>query len=362
MSRPIWRIDLQHFAQEKTEKATPKKRQDSRKKGQVAKTPELPGALIMMFVFLFLFFMGDYMGKHLLSVYRHTYTEFLLWDLTVQSTEKIFNEVLLIAFKVAAPVFIIAIIIGVFSNYLQFGFLFTGEPLKMKLSKINPIEGAKRIFALRALVELVKSILKVTITTAASFLVLYGAREDLLVLARKNVWEVLHLVGSMAVQLGLIISVLLIFVAILDYVYQRYDHEKQIKMSKQDIKDEHKKTEGDPQVQSKRKEKQREVSMQRMMQEVPDADVVITNPTHYAVAISYVETDMQAPNVVAKGKGYVAQRIKEIAKEHDVITMENKSLAQTLYRNVEIGEEVPEDLFKAVAEVLAYVYRLKGKV
>jgi flagellar biosynthetic protein FlhB len=362
MARPHYPIDLQLFAQEKTEKATPRKQQDARKKGQVAKSAELPSAIILLFVFLLLFFMGEYLVSHILNIFRRGLTEYLLWDLTIKSTDVMFKQLTMESFKILFPLLLVTLIAGILGNYLQIGFLFSTEPLKAKLNKINPLEGAKRILSIRSLVELVKSVLKVAATSSVAIVILHGALAEFPRLADKSPWLVASFVATLMIQLGLVISLLLVVIAIFDYMYQKYDHDKQQRMSKQDIKDEYKKTEGDPLIKGKIKEKQREMAMSRMMNELPKADVIITNPTHYAIAISYTADLMNAPVVLAKGKDFVALKMKEKAKEFNIVTMENRPLARALYDHVEIGEEVPEDLFKAVAEVLVYVYRLKGKV
>jgi len=355
-------IDLQFFAGEKTEKATPKKRQESRKKGQVAKSQEVATAMVMLFCFTLLFFLGKSMGINLMNIMRGSFTEYLLWDVTAGNVHTVFTHFFLESVWIVAPLLLVVIIAGVFANYVQIGFLFTTDPLKMKLERLNPIQGAKRIFSLRSIVELCKSILKITLTSAVAFLVLWKAKNEIVLLSYKSIGNTLTLVASLTVQIGIFIALLYFLLAVLDYIYQKYEFEKNLRMSKQDIKDEHKKTEGDPLIKGKIKQRQREMAMQRMMQEVPKADVVITNPTHFAVAIQYKPGEMQAPKVIAKGKDHLAQKIKEIAKENDVITMENKPLARALYAQAEIGDEIPEELFKAVAEVLAYVYKLKGKV
>ncbi|TLS36646.1 flagellar biosynthesis protein FlhB [Pseudalkalibacillus caeni] len=355
-----YRVDLQFFSQEKTEKATPQKRLESRKKGQVARSAEIPGALIMLGVFLLLTFVGGYMLEGFLSMLRNSLSQYPGWEVTPQNVDRMFKENTLEAVKIAAPVMLVALVMGVLGNYVQFGFLFATDPLKMKLEKINPLKGAKRIFSVRAVVELLKSILKIVLISAVTFGLLWTKREEVLLLSQKSIGQSLQFIGTLTVQIGLAVAVLLLFLAVLDYVYQKYDFEKNIRMSKQDIKDEMKKTEGDPLIKSKIKEKQRELGLNRMISEIPHADVVVTNPTHFAVALKYDDQTMEAPTVTAKGADFVALKLKEAAKEHNIITMENKPLARALYSQVEIGQAVPEELFKAVAEVLAYVYSIKG--
>lgn len=356
------RLNLQFFAGEKTEKATPKKRQDSRKKGQVAKSQDVNTAIVLLAVFLVLMFGGKFFYESLLNLFRHSYQDYIGLNLTESNLQMIFLEILQELVFVLAPIMAVAMIAGIAANYMQFGFLFSTETIQPKLEKLDPIKGFKRIFSVRAIVELLKSILKIAFVGIATFAVLWLRKEEILILAQKSVGAGLGTIASLTIQMGLIASVMLLFLAILDYLYQKYDFEKNIRMSKQDIKDEYKNMEGDPLIKSKIKQRQREMAMRRMMQEVPNADVVITNPTHYAVCLKYDENKSDAPFVVAKGVDYVAQKIKFIAKENDVITVENRPLARALYSQTEVGDVIPEEFFKAVAEILAYVYRTKNKI
>ncbi|WP_048602484.1 flagellar biosynthesis protein FlhB [Rubeoparvulum massiliense] len=355
------RLDLQFFAQEKTEKATPQKRKESRKKGQVAKSAEIPSALIMLFVFLFLLMLGSWFGGILLNVFHLSLDQLDDWDLSQKNLQVLMERNVWETAKVLLPIMGIALVAGLFGNYIQIGFLFTTEPLKVKLNRINPIEGAKRIFSKRALVELLKTLLKITMVGSVVALILWNERDSIFTLPYMPLWNVLGFVATLSVKLGIYVALLLLVLSIFDYAYQRYEYEKNLRMSKQDIKDEYKKTEGDPLVKSRIKERQRQMAMQRMMQEVPKADVIITNPTHFAVALQYQE-EFGAPKVIAKGQDYIALKIKTIAKEHEIMVIENKPLARALYFRVELGEFIPEDLFQAVAEVLAYVYRVKGQM
>ncbi len=359
---PLLPLDLQFFAQEKTEKATPKKRQETRRKGQVAKSTDINTAIILLLVFIFLWLVGGFVGKRIFVFMQYMFQEFLLFTLTPENVQSLFLELISQAVMIVAPIMLVAFLAGVLSNYVQVGFLFAPEAIKMKLSKLNPIEGFKRIYSIRAIVELLKSLLKICLVGLVTFTILWLSMDKVLFLSLIPIADSLVFVGTLTVTMGVAVAILLLFLAVLDYMYQRYDHEKKIKMSKQDVKDEYKKTEGDPLIKSKIKEKQRQMAMQRMMQEVPKADVVITNPTHYAVALKYDGEKMDAPVVIGKGVDFLAQKIKGIAKHNEIITVENRPLARALYDQADIGDEVPEDLFKAVAEVLAYVYRIKNKV
>jgi flagellar biosynthetic protein FlhB len=356
------RVNLQLFAQEKTEPATPKKKQDSRKKGQVAKSQELPGAFILFFSFLFLFMFGGYFKDRMYRLFTVSFNEYMFWDVSVNNVTIIFGNLLLNGFFLLLPILVVSVLIAVLGNYLQIGFLLTGDPLMMKLNKLNPIEGAKRIFSVRSLVEFLKSVIKLLIVAIVCYMTIVAEKDQFLALSKLPLESIFGFTAEITLMLGLKIGGILIVLALLDYLYQRYDYEKNLRMSKQDIKDEYKKSEGDPLIKGKIREKQRRMALQRMMQEVPKADVVITNPTHFAIALKYDAKVMDSPQVIAKGQDYIALRIKEVAKENNIVTMENKPLARALYEQVEIGEAVPHDLFQAVAEVLAYVYRLNRKI
>ncbi|MEN2464558.1 flagellar biosynthesis protein FlhB [Ornithinibacillus sp. FSL M8-0202] len=356
------RLDLQFFAGEKTEKATPKKRNDERKKGRVAKSQDVNTAFLLLFVLIMMAVFGSFMKDNMLALFQHTFTEFIHWELTEKNVFQLFKEIMLEFAKIVGPVMIIAVVAGVGSNLMQIGFLFTTEPLKFDLKKIDPIQGAKRIFSLRALVELLKSFLKIVVIGFITFFVIWLFKDDMLMIAFKNAENALAFFGRTTLIMGIAATIALLFLAVFDYTYQKYDFEKNIRMSKQDIKDEYKNIEGDPLIKSKIKEKQKQISMRRMMSEIPNADVVITNPTHYAIAIKYDEEKASAPYVVAKGVDHIAFKIREIANANNVITVENRPLARSLYASVEIGEVVPEEFYQAVAEVLAYVYRMEKKV
>ncbi|MGP7817489.1 flagellar biosynthesis protein FlhB [Niallia sp. 01092] len=354
-------LNLQYFAGEKTEKATPKKRQDTRKKGQVAKSQDVNTAIVLLVVFAVLHFTGSYMLKGFIAIMKHSFQEFMLLDLTEQNLQHIFLQILKEIAFIVSPILIAAIVAGLIANYMQVGVLFSTEAIQFKLEKINPISGFKRIFSLRSIIELLKSILKISVIGVVTFSILWLQFSELLVLSYKSVYTSLITLAQLTIQMGLYGSGALLLLSLLDYLYQRYDFEKNIKMSKQDIKDEHKNIEGDPLIKSKIKQRQREMAMRRMMQDVPNADVVITNPTHYAIALKYEEDKYDAPYVVAKGIDFVAQKIKFIAKENDVVMVENRPLARALYSEIEVGDVVPEEFFKAVAEILAFVYRTRNE-
>ncbi|GGH82178.1 flagellar biosynthetic protein FlhB [Pullulanibacillus pueri] len=355
-------LDLQFFAEEKTEKATPKKKSDTRKKGQVAKSADLSSALSMLSIFILLTFAVPWMGRGLMDVMQHAYTEEMQHVLTEGNVHQLFTSLAVQSAKIVAPVLIVALVIGVFSNIVQIGFLFTTESLSFKLNRLDPISGIKRIYSLRAIVEFLKSLLKITLVGLTTFIILWMNRDQLLTLTQRTLWEAVVAIGKVTTEMGIAASIVLLVLGTFDYAYQRFDHAKNIRMSKKEIKDEYKNTEGDPQIKGRIRELQRQMAMRRMMQDVPKADVVITNPTHFAVALQYKDGEMDAPVVVAKGADLIAQRIKAIAKENKVAVVEKKEVARALYHRLEIGDQIPEEFFKAVAEILAYVYQLNGKV
>lgn len=358
----LLKLDLQFFAGEKTEKATPRKRQDARKKGQTAKSADINTAAGLIAVFFCLMILGPYFQTHTAGLMRAIFQNYLLMELTENNLQMLMVKVSSETAFILAPVLIVSVIAAVAANFLQVGVLFSTESIQPKLDKINPLQGFKRIYSIRALVELCKSLLKIGVVGGVAGAVIWSKIGEIVRLPHMPLQSSIGFLGSLTIQLGLSASIALLFLAFLDYFYQKFDFEKNIRMSKQDIKDEYKKSEGDPLIKSKIKQRQREMAMRRMMQDVPKADVIITNPTHFAIALKYDEEKMDAPYVVAKGVDFVAQKIKETAKENGVSMVENRPLARSLYSQVEIGRAVPEEFFKAVAEILAYVYRLKQKI
>ncbi|MFP7494068.1 flagellar biosynthesis protein FlhB [Terribacillus saccharophilus] len=357
-----YRLDLQFFAGEKTEKATPKKRQDTRKKGQVVKSQDVNTALLLLFTLGVLTLMGGYLKDQFLQLFTIIFDDYLSQDITADTVQTLLVQMTVALAKIVGPIMGIAVLAGLVSNFAQFGLLFSGEAIKFDLKKIDPIQGAKRIFSVRALVELLKSLLKIGLVGAVTFYVLWQNMDTIMTMFLKAPENALQFFGKITIYMGFAATLALLFIAVLDYTYQRFDYEKNIRMSKQDIKDEYKNMEGNPLIRSKIKEKQRQMSMMRMMSEVPKADVVITNPTHFAIAIQYDEEKSDTPIVIAKGMDHVALKIKEIAKANNVMMVENRPLARGLYKDVELNQPIKEEFFQAVAEVLALVYRTERKM
>lgn len=359
-------VNLQLFADsgEKTEKATPKKRRKAREEGQVLQSREMTSAIVLLSIFLTLKIAGSFMYEQLHLYFKVVFTHYAnIPDLyTVQGIRKLYLDLILQFLKIVAPIFAIALIAGVSSCYAQIGFLFTTKTLAFKLNRINPLNGFKKIFSLRSITELVKAILKIVVVGYIGYSYLKGESRNILNTMDLDVANIAVYICNASLNVAIRMCIAMLVLGVLDYGYQWWEYEKNLKMTKQEVKQEYKETEGNPEIKGKIKQKQRQIALRRMLQDVPKADVVITNPTHFAVAIRYDQKVADAPVVVAKGQDYMALRIKEIAKENKVEIVENKELARTLYSTVEIGEKIPSELFQAVAEVLAFVYSLKNKV
>lgn len=369
----ILSYDLQFFAKdgpggEKTEEPTSKKLDDARKEGQVAKSKEIANAFGLLALFLVLKLYVGTMGESFIEVFRGIYGQIpkliQMYDGMVPTAALmvLIKSVMLRMLLILAPVLLVSLVVAFVCDVVQVKWRVTTKPLKPKFSKMNPIKGFGRIFSPNSLVELLKSVAKIGIVAYVVYSYLKDRLEDVYLLYDLALNTAIGLVGEIVIDVGIRIAAVYMVLAFLDFAYQKWKFKQDMKMTKQEVKDEYKNAEGDPQIKGKQKQRMREASMRRMMQQLPEADVVITNPTHYAVAVKYDPDKYDAPYVLAKGQDYLAQRIKEIAKENDVEIVENKPLARMLYANVEIGGLVPPELYQAVAEVLAFVYHLKGKV
>lgn len=356
-------INLQLFA-EKTEKATPKRREEAAKKGQIPRSPEINSVLVLLTAFLIIKIFTPYMIQEWRALTEDLFSMIAKngFILDYKALQTIFILVVVSVTKILAPVVGGVIVAGVIASIIQVGFRFNMSLVAFNLENIDPIAGFKRMFGSAALGELVKSFLKITIVGYIAYSEYMKQFTQFTRLSDMNLWASSTFIGQATLNIVFKIILWLGVLAAADYIFQKWRHESQIKMSKQDIKDEFKQQEGDPQLKGKIKQKQRQMAMSRMMQALPKADVVITNPTHFAVALQYDSKTMNAPLIIAKGQDRVALRIKEIAREHNIVVVENKPLAQSLYHGTEIGDIVPAELFQAVAEVLAFVYKLKGKL
>ncbi len=346
-------------SQDKTEKPTSKKLKDSRNKGNVAQSQEVPSVMVLSGGLSVLYFGGPWMLERLQSTMREIYQRAGALQINVENMHSLFWEMFLNAVVILIPLMLAVLVAGVTGNVIQFGFLVTGEKLTPDFTRFNPAKGIKKLVSLRSLVDLAKSFVKLVIITGVAYAVIKRYLDDIPGLMQLTPGGVLGFISKVSFQLCFYTCIALLVMAALDFSYNKWQHHHDLKMTKQEVKDERKQRDGDPAVKSRIRSVQREMAMRRMMEAVPDATVVITNPTHLAIALKY-EDGMHAPQIVAKGAGYVAQKIKSIAADHEVPLVENKPLARTLFKVVEIGDFIPADLYKAVAEILAYVYRLRG--
>jgi len=358
-------VNLQFFANNdgKTEKATPKKRQDARKQGQVLQSREITTALVLVFMFIGLRVFGSGIYTELSGFIKKVLEEYVKNEdlFTFAGLNKLFVDALTVCLKAVAPLFAIALITGLIAEYAQVGFLFTFETLGFKFSRINPANGIKRVLSTRGFAEMLKALARLAVVGIVAYLYLKSESQNVFNIMDMDIMAIAAYIAVTSLNVAIRICIALILLGVLDYAYQWWEYEKSLRMSKQEIKEEYKQTEGNPEIKSKIKQKQKQISMRRMMQQVPKADVVITNPTHFAVALKYDLKVSDAPYVLAKGQDFVALRIKEAAKENRIEIVENKVLARTIYETVEIGEAIPPELYQAVAEILAFVFSLNGK-
>ncbi len=359
---------LQFFGDEKTEEPTSKKLDDARKKGQVGKSQELAHAIELIAAFLTIRFAVGFLGNHFTDLFTWAYTYMIPQlvksdgsGLTVESVFQLQLYGILQLFIMLAPFLAIGFLVAVLGNGLQFKFQVSTEPLKPKLDKFNPINGFKRMFSLQSLVNLALSVAKILIIFFVAYTMIRDHMNELFSLYEVPLYSAVAQTGILVLDIGLRISLILLIVGFVDFFYHKWKHKKDLKMTKQEVKDEYKNSEGDPLIKGKQRQRMREASQRRMMQSVPKADVVITNPTHIAVAIKYDAAEAPAPIVLAKGEEYMAQRIKDAAKEHHITIVENKPLARSIYTTVDVGGQIPPELYQAVAEILAVVYQSKGR-
>lgn len=364
----IFEYNLQWFAAdgeggEKTEPATDKKLKDAREEGKVAKSKELTASFDLIILFLVLKIFISYVGGNLLNIFKYAYSgipEFIeinQANLTTIAVSSYLFNIILKWILIVLPFFVFGVAITLLISIFQVGWKISSKPMQPKLDKFNPINGFKRIFSKDSVFELFKSILKISVISLIAYNSVKNNRNDLFLLYDIPLNQAVALIGNIIINTGLKISLVYLIVGIADFAYQKHKFNEDMKMTKQEVKDEYKNSEGDPQIKGKQKQRMREASQRRMMQDVPKADVVITNPTHLAVALKYDADVSQAPVVLAKGEDYLAQKIKEVAKENNIAIVENKPLARMLFSNVDIGAEIPPELYQSVAEILAMIYK-----
>lgn len=366
LKTPTIPYNLQFFAGggDKTEKATPKKLDDARKEGKVARSIDLVNGVMLLSMFIIIKSFAFLISKIFMGGFTKYYTkasELSFEVFNVRKAVDLGNQVIYDIVLGVLPILITSFLIALVGNIFQVGLKATSKPIKPKLEKINPVSGLKRMFSMEKVVELIKSILKVL----AIAIVVYSSIKDkwkfILNLYDFEFLQAIFNIFEIVIDVGIKISILFLIIGVADFGYQKWKYLKDLKMSKQEVKDEIKQSEGDPQVKGRIRQKMRESARKRMMSELPKADVVITNPTHFAVAIKYDKEKAEAPYVLAKGADFLAKSIRDIARENDIEIVENKPLARMLYYNVEIGDEIPPELYQMVAEVLAYVYSVKNK-
>lgn len=363
-------LNLQFFAKdgpggEKTEPATAKKLQDVRKDGQTAKSKELITAISLMSLFILIKIYVGVVGQKFTEVFKDIYGTFQKVadssdnGMRMADAVSSVREVLMSSISIAVPIFIVAVVVGILCNSLQQKWMVTAKPLQPKMSKISPASGFKRIFSFRQLFELIKSIAMMFVIGIMSYVTIKDKVNILLTFYDISLNAALKTVGDIIVDLGIRISTTFLIVGFVDLIYQKLKFKNDNMMTKQEIKDEYKNTEGDPQVKGQIRRKMAEISRRRMMEQLPEADVVITNPTHFAVALKYEPDSGKAPVVIAKGADYLAFQIKDKARECNIEIVENKPLARMLYHNVDIGMEIPPELYQVVAEILAKILQPK---
>jgi flagellar biosynthesis protein FlhB len=347
---------------DKTEKATPKRKREAKEKGQIFKSTEIISAFSLLVMFGALSIFGKGIIDNVKMLMSHFFSQQVPRTLTVAAAGESLGEGILFFLKAVMPIFGAAVLCGVVFNVAQSGFVFSTKALSPKFERISMGAGFKRIFSKRTVIELLKSMMKIGILGYVAYSEYEGHLKEFSGLMggdiAGSVTAFLTILFSVAYKLGIAFAIFAPF----DYMYQRWKYNKDLMMTKQEVKEEYKLTEGNPQIKGRISQKQKQMSRTRMIQAVRNADVIIVNPTHYAVALEYKEDKQRAPVVIAKGVDYLAQKIKERAKELNIEIVENRPLAQSLYFFCDVGDEIPEDMYKAVAEILAYVYRLKGKV
>ncbi len=348
--------------EEKSEKASPRKRRDARKKGQVAKSRELPSVAVLMTALVSLAVFGGAMYGQFSALVDRTWALADEGPFDAPSFIEFADDAVIGFLLTILPILAAVVLAALLSNILQVGFLLSAEPIRPKLSKLDPIKGFGRLLSKNALVELVKTILKLAIVSAVAYASIKTEMAELALLGTLEPISIAGYTLSKTFVIFIKCTFAMIVIVALDFAFQKWDHEKKLRMTKKEVKDEHKKTEGDPLVKSRIRTIQMQMARRRMMQDVPKADVVITNPTRLAVALVYDRTAMGAPKVAAKGAGAIAGRIRETARQHHIPIIEDKPLAQNLYKWVPVGQEIPGDYYQAVAEILAYIYKMKGKI
>lgn len=347
--------------EEKTEQPTPKRREEAREKGEVAKSRELPSVAVLLTAIVILALSGSHLFTQIQKIMRGALSLPLMGDLSLTDFMAFAQEMMMLFILSMIPLFSGIVIAALLSNIVQVGFMLSPELIKPKLSKLDPMKGVQRLFSRQSVMELFKTIAKLGIVSTVAYLALKGEMRHVVSMGDADPNVIFTYILITLFKISIKCTAVILLLAIIDYAFQRWEFEKRIKMTRKEIKDEFKRTEGDPLIKSRIRSIQMQMARRRMMQDVPKADVVITNPTHLAVALSYDSSLMNAPKVLAKGAGDIAKKIRDVAEKHQIPIVENKELARNLYKLVDVGREIPSALYHAVAEVLAYIYKLKGR-
>jgi flagellar biosynthetic protein FlhB len=348
-------------SQEKSEAPTAKKKADTRKKGNVAKSTDINSVFVLLAAILMLRIAGPWMLTELQTSIRGYMEMFTVTEISMARLIKLAQDSIMLTIRLMLPILGAVLVAGLVANLIQVGLLLTLEPIKPKFEKLNPLSGIKRMFSLRSVIETVKNLLKITIVGYIAYITIRNEYNILIGLADASVAAIWNFLLISSFDIFIRTAVVLIIIAVADYSYQRYEHVKKMKMTHQEIKEEHKQMEGDPKIKGRIRQLQREMSRRRMMDQVPQASVVVTNPTHYAIALRYDENEFPVPMVVAKGVDAEAQRIKKTAAEHGVPMREDVELARAMYPKVEIGMEIPAEFYVAIATILAEIHKMKNR-
>ncbi len=346
----------------KTEEPTSKRLTDAEDKGNFAHSREMTSAFILMMATLSFIMAGSFSAKHLMGTWHNSISQIHSIQLTVNEMQRMLGATGENVMIILSPILLSIMLGGLVANLIQTGgFRMSGHPLIPKFNKLNPLTGFKRIFSKNSLNELFKSVVKIALISWIAYVTIKSHFSEIPPLMGFSVGQILSFLGRVTIEIMVKVLLMLVFIALIDFAFQKFTYTENLRMTKQQVKDERKDTEGNPQIKQRIRAVQLEMMRKRMMSAVPEADVVVTNPTHFSIAIKYDRDKHEAPVVVAKGQGDIALKIREIAKENGVPLVEDKPLARLLYKSVEIGQIIPTHLYRAVAEILAYVYKLKGK-
>ena len=346
---------------ERTEDATPRRRQESRERGQVARSREIDSVAVLLGGLVLLYLSAPLAYEGLASLMRFAFGEAMSRPLTASSAQELVSSVSVRALGYFAPLAGGLLVVALLASYGQVGLMITPQSIEPKLDKLDPVQGLKRLFSLRSVMQAFFSLVKLAIVVGVFYLAIRNRIGEFFPLAQGTAPGVFGYLCRTVALVGFQASAVLVVIALADFGYQRWEHERSLRMTRQEVREEMKRLEGDPIMKSRIRQVQREVARRRMMQDLPKADAVVTNPTHYAVALRYDAATMEAPTVVAKGRDLLAERIKEIARFHGIPFVEDRFLARALYRAAEVGSPVPFGLYQAVARVLAYIYQLRRR-